>query len=151
MHRKPMQSEGLVRGSLSHHLLADAGITELVLPFLRFFGKPERFKPLFTPCRAEGKGSCITSTLCPERADRFCHRRLEMQHQCFFRGFLVFFARFFFGLGYQLFCLARHTLVKTFSEPPIFKSMPFPKRALWLAGFPIVNLRNSFRPSLEPQ
>jgi len=85
-----MQSEGLVRGSLSHHLLADAGITELVLPFLRFFGKPERFKPLFTPCRAEGKGSCITSTLCPERADRFCHRRLEMQHQCFFRGFLVF-------------------------------------------------------------
>jgi hypothetical protein len=66
MHRKPMQSERLVRGSLSHHLLANAGITELVLLFCAFSANQNGLKPLFTPCRAEGKGSCITSTLCPE-------------------------------------------------------------------------------------
>ena len=37
IHRKSMQSEALVRGSLSHHLLACAGINKLVLPFSALF------------------------------------------------------------------------------------------------------------------
>src|SRR5271163_4025115 len=36
---------------------------------------------------------------------------------------------FFWFLGYQLFYLAKRIPVKTLSESPIFKSMPFPKRA----------------------
>src|SRR5271154_4279818 len=95
------------------------------------FGKLKR---LSHPSRRAGqKGAHALPVRC---AQSCAGRLLEMQQQCFF----IFPLSLFWGgsLGYQLSVWLRIHSSRQFSEPPIFKSMLLPKRALWLAGFPIV-------------
>src|SRR5271170_5349291 len=119
-------------------LLVHAGFNKLVLLFLRFSGNQNGLATLHA-VQAEGS-SCITSTLCPEPCRQVCHR-------CFL-GFLV---RFFlvWDTSFSVW-LSIHSS-RQLSEPPIFKSMPFPKRALWLAEFPYSQSPQLVRPSFELQ
>jgi hypothetical protein len=72
-----------------------------------------------------------------------------MQHQSFFGVFGFWFG--FFGLGYQLFSLARHTLVKT-TLGTAHIQIHAVSEARALAGWiPYNQSPQLVRPSLEPQ